>query len=213
MKITIIPTDQIVIVDGVAVAGIDMSGVSNIVQAVQWDGISGFVEYNNGDATSKIDTVADYQIIIDRYVAIRADEEAKALDPYFGLSATAALEKAKSLKSTELLEARATDANRSITVGDHTYPGGRDYAFSLKGQYDLIDKYVSAFDQAVNTVDFLDVTGAIVTLPMNHDTEIDALDVMAAVGQAYELTAFRLAEAMAALKSADTVEAVLAITY
>jgi predicted dinucleotide-utilizing enzyme len=45
MKLTIIPEDAAVYIDGVCVSGIDISFVPNNIHAIQWDGNFGEIEY------------------------------------------------------------------------------------------------------------------------------------------------------------------------
>lgn len=53
MKVTIIPRDAVVAVDGVAIQGIDMSTLDPELHAVQWYGEAGEEEYSD-PATSKM---------------------------------------------------------------------------------------------------------------------------------------------------------------
>jgi len=45
MKLTIIPEDNSVYIDGVCVSGIDISDVPNNIHAIQWNGNFGEIEY------------------------------------------------------------------------------------------------------------------------------------------------------------------------
>jgi hypothetical protein len=48
-RITIIPSDNAVYVDGVGISGIDCSTVPKGVHALQWGGVSGMVEFVDED--------------------------------------------------------------------------------------------------------------------------------------------------------------------
>lgn len=72
-KVTIIPSDGIVIVDGRGFK-VDLSTPGN-VHAIQWDGVNGWVEYNDGKLNAPV-TQADYDSLV--VPAIAAWEVARA---------------------------------------------------------------------------------------------------------------------------------------
>jgi hypothetical protein len=47
MRLTIIPDDKAVYVDGEAMDGLDMSSIDPTIHAVQWDGTRGEIEYRS----------------------------------------------------------------------------------------------------------------------------------------------------------------------
>jgi hypothetical protein len=65
----------------------------------------------------------------------------------------------------------------------------------------------------ITTVDFFDVTGAKVTLPLSSETEIDALDVCLALHQSAAANAFKCAQLIAAIHAATTLSDVEAIRW
>lgn len=65
MKLTIIPSDGAVYKDGVSYSGLDLSGIPENVHALQWNGDSGWIEFNNESefrkpANEKIDALPDW---------------------------------------------------------------------------------------------------------------------------------------------------------
>ena len=65
-RITIIPDDNIVIVDGDA-REISMVGIDPAIHAVQWFGAAGEIEYNDGRAHEPITDITPFQIFITRW--------------------------------------------------------------------------------------------------------------------------------------------------
>ena len=72
MQVTIVREDNLVVVDGRAIHGIDMTGLPDNLHAVQWDGTAGHEEWTDRHNTD-LDDIAKYQTIIDRWQAA-ADE-------------------------------------------------------------------------------------------------------------------------------------------
>tara|TARA_B100000131_G_scaffold224717_1_gene216324 strand:- start:1399 stop:1896 length:498 start_codon:yes stop_codon:yes gene_type:complete len=86
MKVTIIPADKFISVGGTAYLGIstDWSYVPSGVHAVQWDGSSGEVEYNDGSPNVGITSLGVYEAAVThheterlRLAAIEAAEQAQ----------------------------------------------------------------------------------------------------------------------------------------
>lgn len=63
------------------------------------------------------------------------------------------------------------------------------------------------------SVDFFDVTGAKVTLPLSSEDQIDALDVCLALHQSASANAFKCAQLVTATHAATTLSEVEAITW
>lgn len=76
-KITIVKDDNIVIVDGVN-RTVDCSGEAANLHAVQWNGSSGEVEYNDGTPNATIDSISAYQSLIDAHTAAAPVELSEA---------------------------------------------------------------------------------------------------------------------------------------
>jgi len=78
MKLTIIPSDKVVIKDGLALLGLNF--ILENVHAVQWYGNKGEVEYLDGSPNEAINNLSPYQSIIDIYDAEIARLEAEAIE-------------------------------------------------------------------------------------------------------------------------------------
>lgn len=99
MRLTIIRGDNTVIVDGRALS-VDLSGLPDNLHAVQWDGLAGHVEYNDGTPNEKLEAITAWQAVVDAWEAVRQVEDAPPSEP--------TLEEAKATKLAEI--AKAHDA-------------------------------------------------------------------------------------------------------
>lgn len=82
MRLTIVPIDQLVIIDGVCVSGIDMSTIDDNIHAVQWYGSHGEVEFKPQKIDGSlhhfkpenklIDDISKYQKVIEQWDAAQA---------------------------------------------------------------------------------------------------------------------------------------------
>ena len=66
-RITIVPDDNTVIVDGEARREISMAGIDPTIHAVQWKDTAGEIEYNDGKRHKKIVSISPFQSFIDRW--------------------------------------------------------------------------------------------------------------------------------------------------
>ena len=73
MKISIINTDSIVVVDGLGFDSLDLSTISSATHAIQFDTATstGHVEYNDGTANELITSITAYQSIIDAWQVVK----------------------------------------------------------------------------------------------------------------------------------------------
>ena len=118
MRVTIVPIDNTVIVDGVAISNIDMSSVAANVHAVQWDGDSCWIEYTSTDPNLSIDSLDDFQDLLDQYNAIVA-----------AMNAPPTLEQAQTNKVQEAwgeLETRLDSYAVTVAVNGVDYQWGCD---------------------------------------------------------------------------------------
>lgn len=76
MKISIIPADKTIVIDGVALV-FDFPIFSTKVHAIQWNGTSGNIEYTKGAATW-FDNIAIVEPFIEAYNAEKARLDAIA---------------------------------------------------------------------------------------------------------------------------------------
>lgn len=70
MRVTIIRDDGVVGVDGLF-RQVDLSALPPEIRAVQWDGVSGHIEYDNA-ANTPLETIAGFRWIVDLWVAAAA---------------------------------------------------------------------------------------------------------------------------------------------
>jgi hypothetical protein len=79
MRVTIIPADGFVSVDGLGFNGIDMESVEESIHAVQWNGSSGEVERKDEKGkmivNEEIDSLDQFYDVIAQYNAMRAAYE------------------------------------------------------------------------------------------------------------------------------------------
>lgn len=75
MRLTIIKDDGVVFKDRRALE-IDLSDFPANIHAIQWDGVAGHVEYNDGKPNAKITDLVSFQTWIDRWQAAADAEDA-----------------------------------------------------------------------------------------------------------------------------------------
>ena len=213
MKLTIIPIDKVVVVDGVFISDIDMTGIDPDIHAVQFDGTSGWIEYRDRDP-EQIDSVSQFGAIIARHASALAEEQAKAADPYHGMSPKERLAAVKQAKIHEINTAFQEADINPVVVGGHAYKGGFESGLAVDAQRRAMLEYSTTNPLAeITTVDFFDVEGAKVTLPLSSEDQIDALDVCLAVHQSAAANAFKCAQLVTAVHAATTLSDVEAITW
>lgn len=82
MRITIIPSDNVVTIDGLSVHDLDLSTIAPNVHAVQWYGNAGEVEimgeFGRMKENNLIASMSDYQSVVDQAIAAKAIIEAAA---------------------------------------------------------------------------------------------------------------------------------------
>ena len=161
-----------------------------------------------------VEPVDEYDAII----AMASQLAAAKADPYWGLSAdekaARRLAAAKSAKRDELAQSFAAAEIAPIEIGGHLYKGGSSSAMALDGQRRMMMEYAALMPElGITTVDFYDVYGNPVTLPIKDNMDIDALDVCLAVGTAASAVSFKYAPLARRLELAETVEEVEAIIW
>ena len=123
-------------------------------------------------------------------------------------------EKARAEKIAEINAAFQAAELLPVTIGGYAYRGGFQSGLAIDAQRRAMVEYAIANPRAgIVSVDFFDVTGAKVTLPLLSKTEIDALDVCIALHQSASANAFKCAQLVAALHAATTLSEVEAITW
>ena len=84
MKVTIAKTDNIVGIDGYFI-NTSLSSLPTNLRVVQWDGTNGHEEWTDR-ANTVLTSISEYQQVIDTWVSIKAEIDAKAADPYYGMT-------------------------------------------------------------------------------------------------------------------------------
>ena len=121
---------------------------------------------------------------------------------------------AKQVKVHEINTAFQEADISPVVVGGHAYKGGFESGLALDAQRRMLVEYAIVNPLAgITTVDFFDIAGATITLPLNSDTELDALDICLAVGQTAAINSFKCAQLIAAVRAANSIEAVSAIHW
>ena len=124
------------------------------------------------------------------------------------------LEGARGAKVAEINAAFRGAEELPVSVGSHSYKGGFQSGLAMDAQRRMLVEYAAANPLAgISTADFFDIHGATVTLPLNSETELDALDVCLAVGQAATINSFKCAQLIAAVRAANSIEAVSTIHW
>lgn len=109
MRVTIIPSDGIVAVDGRTIVAINMSSLPVGVHAVQWYGSKGEVEFSMDEEGHKpaneiIENLDEYQAVLDAWEAKRAIEDAPSEPTAPGIpTSVSPLQARKALRQQDLL--------------------------------------------------------------------------------------------------------------
>lgn len=213
MKLTIVPIDKLVIVDDIAINNINMDGIDPDIHAVQFDGTEGWIEYKDRD-NEPINSVDQFQNIIHRHAMMLAEMRAKEADPFYGMIPEEKLEAVRQAKIGEIDTAFQAAEQQPVSVGGHKFKGGFESGLALDAARRVAIEHAATNPPAgITTVDFFDIYGATVTLPLFSETEIDALDVCLTVGHAATLNSFKCAQLIAAARAATTIEEVNAIKW
>ena len=85
MRVTIVPIDNIVTIDGIVIEGVDLSFIDPSIHAVQWYGTSASVEYKDVTLVNiiksthqeEITDIAPFQMAIDAALAKKQENELK----------------------------------------------------------------------------------------------------------------------------------------
>ena len=124
------------------------------------------------------------------------------------------LASAKQAKVNEINTAFQEADLSPVVVGGHTYKGGFESGLAIDAQRRAMLEYSAVNPLAgITTVDFFDVDGVRVTLPLSSEDQIDALDVCLALHQSASVNSFKCAQLIAAAKTATTIEEVNAIKW
>jgi hypothetical protein len=120
MKVSIIPSDKIIIVDGQALT-FDYD-IDPTIHALQWDGNSGEIEYNDGIANEQFTDSTLVDSLVSAY-----EDEVERLEAEAQATAQAVVDEA------EALEAAKTYADHRRARYDDELPMGDQFDAILKG--------------------------------------------------------------------------------
>jgi hypothetical protein len=65
MRLTIIPEDKTVIIEGRSYTGMDLSSIDSNIHAIQWYDTFGIVEYKDASQHERIEDISDYSYLLD----------------------------------------------------------------------------------------------------------------------------------------------------
>ena len=124
------------------------------------------------------------------------------------------LEETRQAKIVEIETAFRDAEQQPVSIGPYQFKGGFESGLALDAARRMMVEYAAANPLAgIATVDFFEVNGATITLPLNSETELDALDVCVAVGQAAAANSFKCAQLISTANAATTIEEVNAIYW
>lgn len=124
------------------------------------------------------------------------------------------LEEARAAKIAEINSAFTLAEQQPVSVGGHKFKGGFESGLALDAARRMMIEHAATNPPAgITTVDFFDIYGATVTLPLFSETEMDALDVCLTVGYAATFNSFKCSQLIAAVRAATTIEEVNAIKW
>ena len=130
------------------------------------------------------------------------------------LKQSEALEKSRAEKIAEINAAFQEADLNPVVVGGHAYKGGFESGLAIDSQRRAMLEYSAVNPLAgITTVDFFDVNGEKVTLSLSSETQIDALDVCLALHQSASVNSFKCSQLIAAVRAANSIEAVSAIHW
>jgi len=83
MKVTVIPVDKYVSIDGNGRANLDLSRLPSDIHAIQWFGSSGWVEYTDARENRSLDSFDEFDWVIDAWQHQVVAEEPSDVDIYY----------------------------------------------------------------------------------------------------------------------------------
>lgn len=84
MKMTIIPIDTVVAIDGVSFSGINMSSINPLIHAVQWHGSTGEIEWKNESGNivknESINSIDQFSNLINQFNTLKLNKENEQIE-------------------------------------------------------------------------------------------------------------------------------------
>lgn len=206
MKLTIVLDDNVVIVDGIMYNNLDLSSLDKNIHAVQFDGSLGWIEYKN-KPQRPINSITEFQAIIDQHTERYAFDKARELNPYHGMTDTERLEAKRLNKLTELNTAYSQAEDTPYTLGALTYAGGLESTRLLREARDIMLEL-----ERPKATTFT-IQKEIVELPHTSETEIDINDVVQSLAIRSEANLLKYITLINKLERATTEIQIEAITW
>ena len=139
MRVTIIPFDKIVAVDGYAVGDIDFSGFDPDIHAVQFLDGKGHIEYKNRPQ-EEITNIFRFDHLLNQHRDKKDFIEKRKVDPYYGMPAE---ERLSTMKEDYHLRANREfdgDSKKPVSTPYGSFNGGEGSAMSIKGAIELTEE-------------------------------------------------------------------------
>lgn len=134
MRVTIIPTDGYVAVDGIGYLELDLTAIDPSIHAVQWHGESGWIEYSDTPdgkpANVFIDTLAEFQPAIEAWRVVNEASNQPAPPP-----TEDEIKKAVVKMTQQRLDSFARTRNYDGILSLCTYATSTNAKFQVEGQY------------------------------------------------------------------------------
>lgn len=102
MRLTIMPSNNIVIIDNEFMSDLDLTGIDPNIHAVQFYNGQGFIEYKNRPPEA-ISSIKPFQPYIEQFYEKQRIHERRKTDPYYGMDEA---EKFACMKQDKLMEAQ-----------------------------------------------------------------------------------------------------------
>lgn len=144
MKLTIIPSDKVVVKNGFALSNIPMDEIPKNIHAIQFDGNEGWIEYTNRPH-QRITNLTQFQKVIDRFDQekmmideINRIKEMRKIDPYYEMSEDEKIEFLKNYiveKSQDRLDSFAMTRGYDGILSCASYATSTNEKFRIEGEY------------------------------------------------------------------------------
>lgn len=212
MKVTIVPSDALVIIDGIAHTDIDMSSISKNVNAVQFEDNLGWVEYFDRP-NEPITNLLRFQTVLNLHQQKQHTAEMLKINPYYGLTDEERLEAKREHKMMQVSQQyqEAEDMPYMLYNAQSNIP--IIYAGGLESTRLLSEAETIALrldrDKAITT----NALQERVELPIHSDTDIDIKDVVESLALRTETNWLKLCDLLVKIRTAQTEEELDNITW
>lgn len=140
MRLTIIPEDGFVSIDGIHFSNLDLSFIASNIHAIQWYDTFGEIEYKNENGfifqNVSIDNIDDYSLAIDKWNAAKLARETKIYESSKEyLISIMTLEEYKVYKNKELASIRYSHEIAGINLSGMTIETNRESQSLINGAW------------------------------------------------------------------------------